>query len=66
MLEQFYMDNYLDLFPATQKAMKTSIKVIKTFSAGEFKLTKFISNSPKILKELLPYRVCQKYSIVNL
>ena len=37
---------------------------IKTFSAGGLKLTKFISNSPKILKELLRYGVSQKKIIV--
>ena len=31
-----------------------------------FKLTKFISNSPNILKQLLPYGVSQKHSIVDL
>ena len=66
LLENFYMDDYLDSFPTTQKAIKTCIELIKTLSSGGFKLTKFISNSPKILKELLPYGVSQKHSIVDL
>ena len=37
-----------------------------SFSWGGFKLTNFISNSPKILKELLLYGVSQKDSIVDL
>ena len=60
------MDDYLDSFPRTQKAIKTFIDLIKTLSSGGFKLTKFISNSKKILKELLPYGVSQKHSIVDL
>ena len=46
--------------------MNTCIEVIKTLSAGGFKLTKFISNSPKILKELLRYGVSQKHAVVDL
>ena len=42
------------------------MKLIKTLSSGGFKLTKFICNSPKILKELLPYGVSQKHSIADL
>ena len=60
------MDDYLVLFPTTQKAVNTCTKVIKTLSSGAFQPTKFISNSPKILKELLPYGVSQKHSIVDL
>ena len=41
MLENFYMDNYLDSFPMTQKAINTCIEVIKILSSGGFKLTKF-------------------------
>ena len=46
--------------------MNTCIEVIKTLSSGGFKLTKFISNSPKILKELLRYGVSQKHAVVDL
>ena len=46
--------------------MNTCIEVIKTLSSGGFKLTKFISNSPKILEELLTYGFSQKHSIVDL
>ena len=65
-LEKFYMDDYLDLFPTTQKAINTCIQAIKTLLSGGFKLTKFFCNSSKILKELLPYGVSQKHSIVDL
>ena len=60
------MGDYLDSFPTTQNTINTCIEVIKTLSGGGFKLTKFISNRPKILKELLPYGVSQKHSIVDL
>ena len=51
-LKNFYMGDYLGSFRTTQK--------------GGFKVTKFISNSKKILKGLLPYGVSQKHSIVCL
>ena len=54
------------IFSNTKGNKYTCIKVIKTLSAGWFKLTKFISNSPKILKELLLYGISQKHSVVNL
>ena len=60
------MNHCLDPFPTTQKVINTCIEVIKTLSSRGFKLTKFISNSPKILKELLPYSVSQKHSTVDL
>ena len=34
--------------------------------SGRFKLTKFISHSPKLLKELLPDGISQKHSFVDL
>ena len=60
------MDGYLDSFPTTQKAINICIEAIKTLLSGGFKVTKFISNSSKILKEFLPYGVSQKHSIVDL
>ena len=65
-LKNFYMDNYLDLLPTTQKAINTCIEVIKTLSSGGFKLAKSISHSPKLLKELLLDSISQKHSIVDL
>ena len=47
-----------------QNAINRCIEVIKTLSGGGFKLTKFISNSPKIFKELLLNGVYQEHSIV--
>ena len=49
------MDDYLDSFPTTQKAINRCRKIIKTLSSGVFKLTKLISHNPKTLKELLPH-----------
>ena len=65
-LKKFYMDDYLDSFSTTKKAIDTCIEAIKTLLSGGFKLTKFISNSSKMLKELLSYGVSQKHSIVDL
>ena len=65
-LEKFYINNYLDSFRTTQKAINTCIEAIKTLLSGGFKLTKFISNSSKILKELLPYGISQKHAVVDL
>ena len=65
LLENFYMGDYLDSFPTTQKAISTCIEVIQTLSSGGFKLTRFVSKCPKILKELLPYGVSQEHSIVE-
>ena len=66
LLENFYMEDYIDSFPTTQKAINTCIQVVKTLSSGGFKLTKFIFNSPKILKELLPYSVSQNIADLDL
>ena len=65
-LENFYVDDYLDSFPTTQKAINTCIEVIRTLSSGGFKVTRFVSKCPKILNELLPYGVSQENSIVEL
>ena len=50
------MDDYLDSFPTRQKSINRCREIIKTLSYGAFKLTKSVSNSPKILKKLLPWR----------
>ena len=49
-----------------QNAINRCIEVIKTLSGGGFKLTKFISDSPKIFKELLLNGVSQEHSIVDI
>ena len=54
--ENFYMYDYLNVFPTTQKAKNTCIDVIKTLSAGRFKLTKFIFNSEKSKKTITVWR----------
>ena len=48
--QSFYMDDYLDCFPSQEKAIETVHKVIKILSTGEFRLTKWLSNSKHIFK----------------
>ena len=43
-LENLYMDNYLDLVELTEKALKRSEEFVHLFHLGGLKLTKFVSN----------------------
>ena len=58
------MDDYLDCFPSQEKAIETVHKVIKILSTGEFRLTKWLSNSKHIFKTLSPAERSPK--VVNL
>ena len=51
-LENFYVDNFLDSFVSEQEAIETMYKIRELLSALGFNLTKFLSNSHKILKSL--------------
>ena len=51
-LEHFYVDDYLDSFVSEQEAIDTMYKIRELFSTRGFNLTKFLSNSHKILKSL--------------
>ena len=62
--QSFYMDDYLDCFPSQEKAIETVHKVIKILSTGEFRLTKWLSNSKHIFKTLSPAERSPK--VVNL
>ena len=44
-MENVYMDNYLDLFNDVNKAIYTTHSMTKMLSSGGFQLTKWISNS---------------------
>ena len=48
--DNFYMDNYLDLFYMVQDAIKMSNDVSNSLSKGGFHLTKWISNNQQIFK----------------
>ena len=49
-LENFYMDDYLDSFEDPDYAFKMSQELITLLALGRFKLTKFISNVTKLIK----------------
>ena len=51
-LENFYVDNFLDSFVSEQEAIETMYKIRELLSALGFNLTKFLSNSHKIVKSL--------------
>ena len=52
-LENFYVDDFLDSFVSEQEAIETMYKIRELLSSLGFNPTKFLSNSHKILK-LLP------------
>ena len=56
-LENFYMDTYLDSFEEPNVAFKMSQELITLLALGGFKLTKFISNVTKIDNELSPSEI---------
>ena len=51
-LDNFYMDDYLDSFDTKEKAIETSESIITTLKMGGFCLTKWISNNQEILSAL--------------
>ena len=51
-LDNFYMDNYLDSFDTKEELIETSESVITTHKAGGFQLTKWISSNKDILSAL--------------
>ena len=52
MLTIIYVDDYLDSFVSEQEAIDTVHKIRELLSSRGFNLTKFLSNSHKILKSL--------------
>ena len=52
MLTIIYVDDYLDSFVSEQEAIDTVYKIRELLSSRGFNLTKFLSNSHKILKSL--------------
>ena len=51
-LEHFFVEDYLDSFVSEQEAIDTVYKIRELLSSSGFNLTKFLSNSHKILKSL--------------
>ena len=51
-LDNFYMDGYLNLFDTKEEAIETSASVITTLKKGDSRLTKWISNDQEILSAL--------------
>ena len=47
-LENFYMDDYLDSVESPEKALKRSKELVHLLHLGGFKLTKFVSNVPNL------------------
>ena len=47
-LENFYMDDYLDSVESTERALKRSKELMHLLHLGGFKLTKFVSNVPNL------------------
>ena len=47
-LENFYMDDYLDSVESPERALKRSKELVQLLHLGGFKLTKFISNVPNL------------------
>ena len=47
-LENFYMDNYLDSAESPEKAINRSKELVHLLHPGGFKLTKFVSNVPNL------------------
>ena len=47
-LENFYMDDYLDSVESPERALKRSKELVHPIHLGGFKLTKFVSNVPNL------------------
>ena len=48
------MDDYLESSPTAEEAAQKAKDLVKMLSIGGFKLTKFVSNDPKILSQIEP------------
>ena len=65
-LDNFYMDNYLDSFDTKEELIKTSESVITTHKAGGFRLTKWISSDKDILSALSSAELSPRWINLNL
>jgi len=51
-IENFYVDNYLDSFRPVEEAVKTSEKMIRLLAKGGFRLNQWLSSSREVLRTL--------------
>ena len=51
-LENFYMDDYLDSQESIERALKRSKELVHLLHLGGFKLTKFVGNVPKLVDRI--------------
>nr|XP_049699386.1 uncharacterized protein LOC126055216 [Helicoverpa armigera] len=63
-VKNHYMDDYLDSFRSTEEATRTIKIVQEIHSKARFDLTKWVSNSEEVLRELVPGQ--ETTQIVNL
>ena len=52
-LENFYMDDYLDSVESPERALKISKELVHLLHLGGFKLTKFVSNVPNLADRIV-------------
>ena len=52
-LENFYMDDYLDSVESPERALKRSKELVQLLHLGGFKLTKFVSNVPNLADRIV-------------
>ena len=51
-LENFYMDDYVDSVESPERALKRSKELVHLLHLGGFKLTKFVSNVPNLADQI--------------
>ena len=51
-LDKFYMDDYLNSLETPHEALSRAKNLVELLKLGGFKLTKFISNTPRLLDEI--------------
>ena len=51
-LDKFYLDDYLDSLETPHEALSRAKNLVELLKLGGFKLTKFISNTPRLLDEI--------------
>ena len=51
-LENFYMNDYLDSVESPERAIKWSKELVHLLHLGGIKLTKFVSNAPNLVDQI--------------
>ena len=52
-MQQFYMDDFMQTYPSEEEARRSAAEVKTVLQTGGFNLTKFLSNRPAALENLL-------------